>query len=161
MNKKPKTKTEVILNYLDFAVQTILLLVVVFFLANPPEVQMGNNLNSPKINNLSDLFKELMIQGSLRLFFVILNTTVSLIFMILPLILWWIYQLISAILLGLIFKNLYYVVYSLVFIGLILILFFIQPEALPKFINNGIIIIFFTFPFFYYLNRLYVAIWVR
>jgi hypothetical protein len=161
MNKRPKSKSEITINYIDLAIQSLFLLIVVFFLINPPEIQIGSELNNPKINNFSDFIQELMIRGSLSLFFIMLSTSISVIFMILPLIFWWIYQLITAFLIGLIFKNTYYWVYALVFSLLIVGVFLLPVSSIPAFLQTSILIIFFVFPFLYYLNRLYVAFWVR
>jgi hypothetical protein len=156
MTVNSPTKAQKIVNYLDIIVQTLLIILVIILLVSPPQVEIGKELNNPKINNLSDLLKEIMARGSLNFFSILLSFTLSIILMILPLFLIWAYQIITAIGLSLIFKNTFNLFYGLVF-GLIALILANLNLNNPSFENiiPIILFVFFVFPFLFYGKRIY------
>ncbi|MCU0445307.1 MAG: hypothetical protein MUE85_10350 [Microscillaceae bacterium] len=161
MNAPSKTRTQNIVNYADLSLQTLWLPVVIFFLSNMPEIQMGQGINAPKVNNLFDLIEKVMVEGSLGIFFTLLNSMMALFIMILPLLVWWVYQIITAVLLGAIFRRRYLLIYGLLLAAIAAILLFIAPNTLPKLMVNAVIAGFFGLPFLYYFYRVYDTFWVK
>ncbi len=156
MNASPPSKAQKAINYFDIIVQTLLIIFVIIFLLSPPQVEVGKDLNNPPINNISDLLKEIMAKGSLHLFSTMMSVTLSSIVMILPLFLLWAYQLFTAVVLSLIFRNLFNLLYGLVFLAIIILISTVGiSDKTFQSLSFLILFVFFVFPFLFYGKRIY------
>jgi hypothetical protein len=156
MNVGSPSKAQKIVNYLDIIGQTLLIIFVIILLLSPPQVEVGKDLNNPPISNMSDLIKEIMARGSLNFFSVMMSLTLSVILMVLPLFLLWTYQIITAVVLSLIFRNLFNLLYGFVFLAIILLISTVGiSDKTFQSLNNLILFVFFVFPFLFYGKRIY------